>query len=296
MATKSKTYGVEDLKKLYGIKTDDEENPLENYLGKSSFNQANSIENQRESAKQQASINNELMMKYLPESIKYSGMGTSASGQQMMLEQNNNYMKNLSEIDANYNAKQDSIYQNYLETSKQEADSKQAEWYNQLTANYGTKWAQEVNEEGKLTDDLYNKYLEEINSNENIDQHQKDLLVSNLDNYRMSDEQSKNYRNTTDAIKNYGINKNATAIKANEFNLDTLNALGIQFKGSGNGKKQDGLVNKIENAYKNGLLRDGDIIDINYGKGKYCLLYYKGQFYSTTRKSNTDIDSILDRQ
>ena len=193
------TSSIEDFKKMYGLES--EEDTLENYkesgstpssitptntpvtpkgeetetLGKDKLLENYNLgiaelDKQQAKAKQQAYINNELMMKYLPEHIKYSGIGTSASAQQVMLNQNTNYMNDLSEIDDTYNSKRNTLLENYntakyeeekLAEEKAEAQKKQeqSDWYEQLVQNYGYKWTNEADENGKLSEELYNKYF-----------------------------------------------------------------------------------------------------------------------------------------
>jgi len=64
------------------------------------------------------------------------------------------------------------------------------------------------------------------------------------------------------------------------------------------GKKPDNFANfgaqnkLVKNLYayiKNGELKDGDVVDVNFGAGKNTLLYYQGRLYNTDKEATVKI-------
>lgn len=212
-------------------------NMLENYRSQQSINTQQQNANQelivqRDKAQQNASISLDKLMKYVGQQQQASGLNQGA-GTSSAIAAGNNYQNTLGEIQENYQSSQnelDNYYQGQRDTAnkdafntetdilnqyaqqeredeqiaKQEQDALQATWSQQIQANIDTMAAGlDTNENGKYTQEEYNKllnYIEENKDNlgENYYQLLKDYTDKNYGSNVMSEAELENY------TKNYG--------------------------------------------------------------------------------------------
>lgn len=61
----------------------------------------------------------------------------------------------------------------------------------------------------------------------------------------------------------------------------------FNWSGSGKGKKQDKLINKVSEMAREGAIENGTILDLNRGGGTNLYLYYNGSFYPIDSEKNS---------
>ena len=93
-------------------------NAINNYnqaLQESLDKQNANVEAQRANDLRQAQINYQLMMKYLPEQVKYSGLGNDGNSAQFYLNAQNQYQNNLANINSNADQTLNNNYASYYD-------------------------------------------------------------------------------------------------------------------------------------------------------------------------------------
>ena len=207
-------------------------NMLENYRSQKSIDtqQQNANQNliaQRDQAQQSASISFDKLMKYIGQQQQASGLNQGA-GTSNAIAANNNYQNALGDIQQNYQNSQnelDNYYQGQRDNAnqnafgnetnilnqymqqeredaqiaKQEQNELQSTWATQIQGNIDTMASEfQADENGKYTQDDYNKllnYIEENKDNlgDNYYNLMKDYVDKNYGNNVMSDEEMQNY-------------------------------------------------------------------------------------------------------
>ena len=261
-------------------------------------------------------VRQQLMEKYLPQDMKVNGLSGSGLAELYKQKTNTDYMNNRATINANYNNSNQSLLENYANRKQQIEDEENAErkaeeeqnildWYERMSGNISVKAAELQNEDGKLSEDDYNSLYKYIEDNKgNINSHYEGLLKNYLDTYKMNEEQLSKYNSAKKLESDIEyISKTYTGIDtSNPIKVEDagVTSFGTKYNDAGTGKgSQDVWVAKIINMAKNNQLKNGDLVDFDYGKsqdkGNSVYMYYNGSFYKTN-KTRDDANIYVDKK
>lgn len=150
-----------------------------------------------------------------------------------------------------------------------------------------TKVAGLMDYNGKISQASKSSLYDYIESNykDKLSTADYETLKAYIEQYSSTTEEEEQQINDQSYVmNNYGITSEGLqgAIALQDAGVTSFGA----FKGSGNGNSQDELISNILEWARRGNIKNGDVIDFNYGKGTNNYLYYNGYFYPTTIKAN----------
>lgn len=149
------------------------------------------LDKEKQLQMEDAYVNQELMNKYLNESLAQQGLDQSGVANLFRQQLNTDYMNTRANIaNANQQSQLD-LYNKYYSAKKEEQDKVQGQMYDMYT----NKIANSVNQYGFIDDDTQaalNQYIDE--NPDKFGSNYKDLLQSQLDLYRGNEEQIKAYK------------------------------------------------------------------------------------------------------
>lgn len=260
-------------------------------LTKQAQEQAKQVNNYDINAKAQSAIAQEQALKYMPSQLQAQGLGQTGASEKGIIDIRNAYLNAINNQNINTNQMQQDLFSSYqnkilnnnqnLFTSNAEIERIEDEKLQNEQANYMDYYVQQLAQSNDI--DTYNKYLKyakQYLSPENYDILTSDLELKDL---KSSLEQTKE---DSEFLNAYGV----TEDKGIDINMAGYNSFG-KFAGTGDNKSQDKWVRAILNKAKNGEIKNGEVVNFNYGAGKKAnYVYYNGKFYKTSIK-NPDYES-----
>jgi hypothetical protein len=256
-----------------------------------------------ESDKRQAYFNNEKLMKYLPNNLKVQGLQNNAGAMsQSYIDANNAYQNNLNSISKEYNSQKTELTNDYNIQKYQEQKDLSSQMLESRLGNLSSYASQfDVNEKGQYSSEDLNKiqaYADTLT--EGLVDADKKLLEEGLSQYMgMSQEDEKQFTSAQRenkakelGIEKYSVSKDATAINNDSADETSFgNHVGVKNKGS----KQSQFTNDIIWLAKQGAIKDGTIIDLNYGGGKADnYVYINGYWFKTSKNANYDYKNYME--
>ena len=206
-----------------------------------------------------------------------SGYGTQGMAQTTMANVNNAYANQIASANAQYNSNNANYFKEYQDQLNEIEQDKYTNQSNVQANNYNTLVSEmETILPTHLTDETITKYRDMVNSmNETgeLSNTQKDQLNTILDGYV---EQA--------SLTSQGIDA--------EQGVVNLGSYVGQFK-TESGTQNSALTylqNNVQKYVDAGKIKDGTVIDINFGKGAEYIIYKNGQFYRYNGKPKGAID------
>lgn len=187
--------------------------------------------------------------------LNASGMGNQGMAQTTYANIQNQYSNQLAQANANFNANQNTAYNDYLSQVENVRN----------------------NNVSNMTAEL-EEYLPTHLNSENVEKYQ-----AQIDNLANSGEISQEQKRNLDLV----LNGYREQLEISSLGSDATKPVNLgdyigKYKSTGSQNKAlIDLQNNTQDYVNAGLLSDGDYIDINWGSGTKILLYKNGQFYET---------------
>lgn len=273
----------------------DEENArlMLQYLDTQRANQASALKQTQalyqgaEAQQAQLGVSNELVQKYLGNTLRAKGQATGGVAETTMAQAGNTYLSNLANINRDTTNRADDIYGAYQQAlNESDINLSQAQRENQEAYDtiYRSQMEEELNsliEGGYLNENTYKNIKEKYQgTSQGISQG----IMNELDKTYMD------YINTQNEMSKLGINPNAEKININTINSTTFGKFGDYAWEDG---EQNTYINTIINRIQsNPKAYNGKVIDFNFGKGKSKYIVYNGLLYKTKNSAKVDDEFI----
>lgn len=248
------------------------------------YNNQTVLDDSVEDARRSAYINQQKILKYLPNTLKAKGLSNNfGANQQAILDANNQYQTTLNEINKNYdtqsmaiqNAYSDEMTNNMLQQKNYSASlipGMQEQFYSMVT--------EDATVGGYKTEDL-TKLKDYVDSNNELLDEDKKALHSYIDaNFKLRDE------DRLKLVTTYGVSAEDEGIDNNSASVYSFGS----FRDTGTGKgNQDNFVNDVLKLAKMGKIGNGTIVNFNYGNGSSSnYIYMDGRWYKTSQNATFD--------
>lgn len=260
-------------------------------LTKQAQEQAKQVNNYDLNAKAQSAIAQEQALKYMPSQLQAQGLGQTGASEKGIIDIRNAYLNAINNQNINTNQMQQDLFSSYqnkilnnnqnLFTSNAEIERIEDEKMQNEQANYMDYYVQQLAQSNDI--DTYNKYLKyakQYLSPENYDILTSDLELQDLKTDLETSGKIKEEMDTVSRL--YNVKEGTEGIDVNMANYKSFG----KFAGTGNNGVQDKWVNEMLTKARNGEIKNGDIVNFNYGYGKSAnYVFYNGKFYKTTSKT-----------
>ena len=240
---------------------------------------------------QYAAYRRAMLQKYLPETLSAMGLDGRGTSESAIIQMNNNIDNYVAGAMSEKNAAQSSALQQYQQLAAQMMQERnnqliqdaQAE-AEQTLENLTLKVQSYLDGEGLYTRE---EIIQAVND-ANVSDEDKDTLARMLnERYDAESGTVSNRVPNEDTIVQYGISDtNGIAVQT-----ATVSDFG-DFSGTGSGGKQDAYILKVLSLAKSGQLKNGTVVDFNYGIGTDNYVYYEGKFYKTKAEADINNDNI----
>jgi hypothetical protein len=254
--------------------------------------------------------------KYMPSQLQQAGMSNVGASESTMAGIQNTYARNVKDVNLATNQEVANLYRDY-NTNKIANEQSLREGQFALGVEQENRKKEELNSllsnasSLKDIEQIKRLYGKTINSSEYnklmFDKQEKEIALNELANDYASAQNSsdleiilnkyKNYLDNSDIANlesvieatkeqemasNYGVEDVSTAIP-----VESANTLSFgKFAGSGNNGVQDKWILSILDKARNGEIKNGEVVNFNYGAGKKAnYVYYNGKFYKTNLKT-----------
>lgn len=232
----------------------------------------NNLQQQRVDANNQASLAYQQAQKYGNSQLAMQGLNNTGLSESSTTGLLNTYANVLSRNNQNYYSGVNKTYKDLADANLESSQQLNSELLRQQENKQSEEKLILSNAIADAPDlDVLNKYMEAYGKN----------LDPNLNIlYNMKVKELENKEQET-LKPYYGIASDAVGIDPSKINTSTF-----AYKGSGTGGEQDKYLDLVLNNIKSGYVKNGDVIDLNTGKGSDNYIYFNGMLYKTNKKAN----------
>ncbi len=124
-----------------------------------------SLDASKQRSQQNASVTLEKLKKYLPEYVKSQGMGGTGMSETSLLQAYNDYSRNMSDIESNYQQQHNELLSNYNTAKLEKETAAQDNLYQVEMTNLSNLYDSLKGTDGKISEEDYNKlstYVDDI--------------------------------------------------------------------------------------------------------------------------------------
>ncbi len=233
-----------------------------------------SIEQDRQQQTARLGIQQELIEKYLQEDRRLRGIENSGQAETSTNAILNAYINAGNQLRQNA---QNNLYE-------QEMNFQNAQYESMNNFNNQLQTLQE-NEEETRTSDLKEliSYASTLDDFELLEENFGDEISNNkvlqylFENSKANVKKYAEEEANNEALGKYLTNYGTSADQG--ISAEDLSPSMFNWNGSGKGKDQDKLINKVSEMAQAGIIQNGCVLDLNRGGGTDLYLYYNGAFY-----------------
>lgn len=288
----------------------DSSNTAKKQASTSALEQYDNLQKNTATAKNEAYQAQQQALKYSDNPLKQYGLANQGYAEGVEKNINNNYMNNITGINANKAQQENDILKAYNNTiDAVDSQAKSDLWNTVSSMDYATanKYMQNELAKGNITQadidtinkdrevygmdwtsDRYNSMMDLINQANSANDQSTKLQYLEMANKLQNAQNESEYQNILNEMESNIKNQAVYQGIASTGNIAAANATESDFgdfMGSGNSDlKQSKYVNAMINAAKSGQLPEGAVVDMNYGAGSGKYYMYKSGVWTEVDK------------